>query len=388
MSPLSLYNKMIKVGKYKKNLTQSNIIYKLNLIHKQFYQKFNICYSYRNLFHYLFIEFLNLIKNIKQKKQRIKSLYLWGDVGNGKTWMMDLFYESLQTKRKLKLNFNTFINILHKKISLIENSKNKLDLIASSIKKTVDIICCDEFFISDISNAMLFKSILEKLLYQDMLFVITSNISPDNLYINGLNRELFLPTIKKIKDNFNVIYVDINTDFRKNNISSFNAWFTPINNNTNKIMNNIFEKISNKKFFKYKNSNFLIKINNRLFKTLGYINNIISFDFKDLCDKNFSQNDYVYLSKKFNIILIYNVAQMNHLTDDIARRFLSLIDELYLRRVKLIASSLVALDSIYIGNLLKFEYKRCISRLYEMQKKEYLQDMYLCINRIIKNINL
>ncbi|BAC24287.1 yhcM [Wigglesworthia glossinidia endosymbiont of Glossina brevipalpis] len=359
-SLLNIYKNKIIEKKYNHDDAQINLIKCLDNTYKVFLHD-------KYLLKNIFIRFLNKTFNKKNFFELNKyNLYIWGGVGRGKTWIMDLFYQNLPTKRKMRFHFHHFMIDIHRKMNNLSGNPNPLKIISNNIKKKLDIICFDEFFIHDIANAMLFSRIIKYFLKFKIILIITSNIPPNDLYKNGLQRSRFISTIKLINKNYTIFNLDSGIDYRLKNSTFLKIWISPISFKTKKI----FLKLLGIK--KYVKKNYNILINNRLIKSLRIVNKKIPvFDFKDLCIKPLDQSDYFILSKKFNIIFIYNVSQINEYQEDVGKRFLFLVDSLYDNKVKLVVLSSVVISNIYVGKLLKFEYKRCISRLHEMQSKKY-----------------
>lgn len=314
-----------------------------------------------------------MIKNDTQIKFPIQGLYMWGDVGCGKTWMMDLFFKSLIIKRKLRLHFHRFMLRLHKELISLQGQDNPILIIADRFYDETDIICFDELSISNITDAMLLGTLIKALFERGISLVVTSNLSPDNLYLNGLHREYFLPVIQEIKKHCEVININSGIDYRLRKLTLISLWKFPLNNISYFAMCNLF------KFFSGTNNQYktVLNINHRNIVIRGSSNGVLAIEFSILCGAERNQDDYIELSRCFHTILVYNISVMSSSSEDQARRFLSLIDELYDRHVKLAASAEVSFFKIYQGIQLKFEYKRCLSRLQEMQSIEYLQLSHL-----------
>jgi cell division protein ZapE len=283
------------------------------------------------------------------KIESIKGLYLWGGVGRGKTYLMDSFFESLPLDKKMRLHFHRFMRRVHKDLKRLQGEKNPLTIVAANIANEAHVICFDEFFVSDIADAMLLGKLFELLFSRNVVLVATSNVEPDNLYLNGLQRKQFLPAIKSLKKNTKVC----NLDARANHslIEAFNL-FCP-------LQDNILLDLS-------------IEIEGRNVKFLRQGKDVIWFHFDIICSSPRSQNDYIELSREFHAVLISGVPRMGKNNDDQARRFINLVDEFYDRNVKVVLSAEVDLVSLYVDGALNFEFQRTKSRLLEMQSYEYL----------------
>ncbi|MXP67808.1 cell division protein ZapE [Pantoea sp. Aalb] len=309
--------------------------------------------------------------NFRNKKKHVKpihGLYMWGSVGCGKTWLMDLFFQSIPSNRKLRLHFHRFMLRVHQELSQLQGQSNPLLRVADRFKTETDIICFDEFFVSDITDAMLLSILIEALFTRGITLVATSNISPDNLYHNGLQRTRFLSVIEQVKYHCTVINFNSGINYRMQRFRSSYLWHYPLNKLTYDEMRRMFFILSGKE---YDTKEQILKINHRQIKTRGFINGVLAIDFLTICGDERSQYDYIEISSYFHSILLYDVPILLY-KEDQARRFLTLIDELYDRNVKLIVAAETSLFEIYQGRNLTFEYQRCVSRLQEMQSEKYL----------------
>ncbi|MDQ1237792.1 MAG: putative nucleoside triphosphate hydrolase [Wigglesworthia glossinidia] len=303
-------------------------------------------------------------------KKKLYNTYIWGDVGRGKTWLMDLFYQSLPTNRKMRIHFHEFMLKVHNNMHLLEGKADPLKIIAKKFKNNIEIICFDEFFIADIADAMLLGKLVKYFLKLKITLIITSNTAPRDLYKNGLQRAQFLSTIALIHKNYTILNLDSGLDYRLLDTNNSKFWLYPINKKNKDKMEKFLFKFSTMQSDLVK-KNVIFKINNRDIKALWVLDKISAFNFSELCVSTCNQNDYISISKQFSIIFLYDVFQINKNQEDIGKRFLFLIDALYTMRVKLIVMASVCISKIYQGELLKFEYKRCISRLNEMQSEKY-----------------
>lgn len=301
--------------------------------------------------------------------QPVQGLYMWGGVGRGKTWLMDMFFQAIPGKRKLRLHFHRFMLRVHDELKTLEGQSDPLQIVADRFKAETDLLCFDEFFVSDITDAMLLGTLMEALFSRGITLVATSNIPPDDLYRNGLQRARFLPAIEMVKQHCEVMNVDAGIDYRLRTLTSAHLWMTPLDEATSKEMERMFVALSGKP----REACGPLEINHRQMPTLGMAEGVLAMNFEDLCGEGRSQHDYIELSRRFHSVLLYDVPVMIYKTEDKARRFLALVDEFYERHVKLVISAETSLYEIYQGTRLKFEYQRCISRLQEMQSEEYLR---------------
>lgn len=302
-----------------------------------------------------------------------RGLYMWGGVGRGKTWLMDMFFQAIPGERKQRLHFHRFMLRVHQELTELQGQSDPLQIVADRFKSETDLLCFDEFFVSDITDAMLLGTLMEALFVRGITLVATSNIPPDDLYRNGLQRARFLPAIEMIKQHCDIMNVDAGIDYRLRTLTSAHLWMTPLNDDTSKEMERMFVALAGVA----RSDKPVLEINHRSLPTQGIADGVVAMDFKTLCGEGRSQHDYIELSRRFHSVLLYNVPVMIYKTEDQARRFLALVDEFYERHVKLVVSAEASLFEIYQGARLKFEYQRCVSRLQEMQSEEYLRLTHL-----------
>ncbi|WP_336803787.1 cell division protein ZapE [Erwinia aphidicola] len=298
-----------------------------------------------------------------------RGLYMWGGVGRGKTWLMDMFFQSIPGQRKQRLHFHRFMLRVHQELTELQGQSDPLQIVADRFKAETDLLCFDEFFVLDITDAMLLGTLMEALFSRGITLVATSNIPPDDLYRNGLQRARFLPAIEMIKQHCEIMNVDAGIDYRLRTLTSAHLWMTPLGEETAKEMERMFVALAGKP----RQSHEPLEINHRKLPTLGVAEGVVAMSFLALCGEGRSQHDYIELSRRFHSVLLYDVPVMIYKTEDQARRFLALVDEFYERHVKLVVSAEASLYEIYQGTRLKFEYQRCVSRLQEMQSEEYLR---------------
>lgn len=306
----------------------------------------------------------------KKHQGPIKGLYFWGGVGRGKTYLVDTFYDALPFKEKMRTHFHRFMKRVHEELQTLEGEKNPLTIIAKRFAREARVICFDEFFVSDITDAMILATLLEELFKNGVTLVATSNIVPDGLYRDGLQRARFLPAIKLLKENTEIVNVDSGIDYRLRALEQAELYHCPLSAEAERSMEESFRSLLTENCVVKENE--VLMIENREIRARKVANDVAWFEFRELCDGPRSQNDYIDLAKIFDAVLISGVEQMNVSTDDIARRFINLVDEFYDRNVKLILSAEVELKDLYAGGRLEFEFQRTLSRLLEMQSHEYL----------------
>ena len=299
-----------------------------------------------------------------------RGIYLWGGVGRGKTYLMDSFYDCLPFERKLRTHFHRFMQRIQQDLVRYQGAINPLELVADRIAAEALVVCLDEFFVLDIADAMILSGLFKALFERQMVLVTTSNTHPDRLYENGLQRQRFLPTIALIKHHTSVIELLPGTDYRLRNLSQATLYHCPINEGTEALLSQSFYALAPDKSEIHEREQ--IEILRRKLQTHFCAEDVVWFDFPQLCDGPRSTFDYVEIAKLYHAVLLSDVPQLGADQDDQARRFVSLVDALYDRRVKLIIAAEVPIQALYTGINLAFAFQRTRSRLVEMQSHDYL----------------
>ncbi|WP_182019244.1 cell division protein ZapE [Vibrio diabolicus] len=302
-----------------------------------------------------------------------KGLYFWGGVGRGKTYLMDAFFDALPTQRKMRVHFHRFMYRVHDELKLLGDVENPLAKVADKFKEEADVVCFDEFFVSDITDAMILATLLQEMFKRQMLLVATSNIEPQNLYRNGLQRARFLPAIDMILARCDVLNVDSGVDYRLRTLEQAEIYHYPLDEQANINLNKYYQQLTGERQIVAHQ----IEVNHRQLEVIEASDGVLHASFAQLCQTARSQNDYIELSRIYHTVLLADVQQMNRKIDDAARRFIALVDEFYERNVKLIISAEVPMEDLYTEGQLEFEFKRCLSRLTEMQSHEYLAREHL-----------
>ena len=307
-------------------------------------------------------------------QQPERGLYFWGGVGRGKTYLMDMFYESLPFERKLRVHFHRFMRGVHRELAVLQGQKNPLQKVAVRLAARAQVICFDEFFVSDITDAMLLAGLFDALFAHGVCLVATSNIDPDNLYKDGLQRQRFLPAIALLKQHTEVVNIDGGIDYRLRTLEKAQLYYSPIDSTTEASMLQCFQQLApvGGQQFICIESNVPLEIEGRHIMARYLADDVVWFEFRELCGGPRSQNDYIELAREFHAVLVSNVPQMDAQSSDLTRRFILLVDEFYDHGIKLVISSDVALPLLYAGGSLAFEFERTNSRLQEMQSHEYL----------------
>jgi len=300
--------------------------------------------------------------------QAVRGIYLWGGVGRGKTFLMDLFFETLNVEAKKRIHFHRMMHEVHARLKALDAIENPLDQVAADIAKETRVLCFDEFFVSDIGDAMILGTLLDGFFRHGVTLVATSNSKPDELYKDGLQRQRFLPAIELLNKNTQVVHMDGNTDYRLRLLQQAGTYLTPDDAAAHQKLQHYFDETASSKIAKGSN----LEINGR--DIIAHLNakGIAWFDFAELCDGPRSQNDYIEIARWYPIVILSGVPRLDETLENQARRFIALVDEFYDRRVKLIISAARSIDSLYRGTRLDFEFDRTMSRLIEMQSTDYL----------------
>ena len=299
-----------------------------------------------------------------------RGLYFWGGVGRGKTYLMDNFYESLPFERKMRTHFHRFMRRVHTELGSLDGEKNPLDIVAERLSIEAVVICFDEFFVSDITDAMILANLLDGLFKRGVSLVATSNIIPDGLYKDGLQRARFLPAIALLNQHTEVVNVDGGVDYRLRVLEQAELYHYPLDAAADESLKASFDSLVPDRGAVREGVK--LEVEGRPINARFEAEDVVWFDFAELCDGPRSQNDYIELAREYHAVLVSDVPELGGIKDDQARRFLNLVDEFYDRSVKLIISAEVPLQQIYAGGRLSFEYDRTVSRLLEMQSHEYL----------------
>jgi cell division protein ZapE len=324
-----------------------------------------------------------------------QGVYLWGPVGRGKTMLMDMFCQCLDPRLHLRLHFHRFMEMIHQQLYLHSGEPDPLTHIAEELGKQYAVICFDEFFVSDIGDAMLLGRLYRALYNQGTFIISTSNTEPSNLYEDGLHRDRFLPTIKLIIRHMKIIDLDQGTDHRHRELTPNQAYFIQNDN----ALTQIYHHLSHSTKGSFISPDSVILCNRQL-TCKAKTNDLVWFDFDTLCQGARSSRDYIELASRYHHVLLSHVPQFRGIEieqikargtedgggklnttglrkvvqnsyDDSARRFISLVDELYDCRVNLFLSAECHMKLLYQGELLAPPFKRTLSRLHEMSSAEY-----------------
>lgn len=357
MKPSCKYDEFLQQSGFYQDAVQQHAIYLLDRLQDQI--------ELRAEQEQLFLS--KVLRFFGQSRPNIQGIYFWGGVGRGKTFLMDIFYQTLPVKDKKRIHFYQFMKFIHDDLSLVKKGKDPIRTIAEKYARDTRVLCLDEFVVIDIGDAMLISRLLEALFDQGVILVTTSNTPPEELYKEGLQRDSFLPAIDLLVKHCHISNLDGGQDYRTLGLKQTNLYQSPHDENSLKSIQ------------QYLNSHLVsgqqhgsININGRQLSYEYCAEDTIWFSFKELCKTARSRLDYLEISQIFSTLVLTGIEQMGNYSNDEARRFISLIDVLYDHRVKLICTAESPVDDLYRQGFLSFEFKRTISRLHEMQSIEYM----------------
>ncbi len=309
----------------------------------------------------------NALKKLINRPDIPRGVYLYGGVGRGKSFLMDCFYNAVPLNRKTRLHFHEFMREVHRELSNLQGTVNPLDVLAKQIAKKYRLICFDEFHVADITDAMILHRLLAALFENGVGMVTTSNFRPDDLYPGGMHRDRILPAIALLNANLEIINVDNGVDYRRRTLEQVKFYHVPLGAQADAEMRDAFHRIA-----ETQDENPVLHIESREIHARRKAGGVVWFDFKTLCGGPRSQNDYLEIATQFHTVFLSDVPQMPLRMASEARRFTWLVDVLYDRRVKLVLSAQVAPEQLYTEGPLAHEFPRTVSRLHEMQSKEFL----------------
>ncbi len=298
----------------------------------------------------------------------VRGAYLWGGVGRGKTWLMDLFCEALGDLPRKRLHFHRFMQLVHSELTGIHGKSDPLRLIAQRMAKDWRLLCLDEFNVVDIGDAVILAGLLRSLFDQNIVLVTTSNVVPDALYRDGIQRASFLPAIDLLNQRTQVVELGGVRDYRRQVLEQAQMYHTPLGADTDRHLLAEFERLSS---LQPVGPGELV-INHRSMPYRLRDEAMVWFDFEALCGPPRSQNDYIELARCHQMVFLSDIPVMGGSRDDRTRRFIFLIDEFYDRRVKLVVSAEAPIQRLYVGERLAFEFQRTMSRIMEMQTPAFL----------------
>jgi len=297
-----------------------------------------------------------------------RGVYMWGGVGRGKSFLMDAFYQTVPVRRKTRVHFHEFMRGVHRQLDEVRGQQDPLDEVARRLAKRYRLICFDEFHVSDVADAMILYRLLFKLFEHGTSFIMTSNYEPNTLYPDGLHRDRILPAIKLIYERMDVLNVDIGVDYRRRSLEQMRMYLTPITAETTKELRANFDRLLDTAPLKP-----VLMVENRQLHAVALGGSIVWFDFATLCGGPRSQNDYLDLASRFKTVILSDVPRMGPRHASEARRFTWLIDVFYDHKIRLIMSAECEPDELYTHGPMANEFHRTVSRILEMQSRDYLE---------------
>lgn len=358
--PLDAFDAGIRAGRWQDDLAQRRVLTELDRLHLAL-----IASTPDSLFERVLARF--------SRPKVLPGLYIYGGVGRGKTFLMDLFYQSLPFKEKKRLHFHHFMQQVHQQLAMFKHVSDPMEHICENWAKSTRVLCFDELFVTDIGDAMLLSGLLHGLFSRQVTLVCTSNLPPSMLYQNGLQRVRFLPAIAALEQHCQVIQLDAAQDYRLRALQDANVYFHPLNDAAESKLQALFEQLISAE----RSEGEAIEINQRPIRSKNMAGDVVWFDFSELCESARSAEDYIEIAKAFHTVLLSGVPLLDANNESATRRFMFLIDEFYDRRVNLILSAAAPPLELYQATRFEFEFQRTASRLIEMQSKDYLAREHL-----------
>lgn len=297
-----------------------------------------------------------------------RGVYLWGRVGRGKTFLCDLFFAAAPEPRKRRVHFHDFMQAIQAELRRLEGQRDPLVEVARRLAGEIRLLCLDEFLVTDIGDAMILGNLLDALFARGVVLVTTSNTVPAELYRDGLQRERFLPAIGLLETHCEVVELASDHDWRLRALQQTPVYLTPIGPETERALGAIFTRMAHAA----PGAPGSLQINDRPIPLQASAGGVAWFEFAALCEGPRGVADYIELARRYHTLIVANVPQFTPLTEDAARRFIELVDELYDRGVKLVVSAATPIVELYDGERLRAQFARTESRLIEMQSETYL----------------
>lgn len=355
MSPRAHYQQQLAGGRLAPDPAQARIVEHLDALHRQLTQPLPAGGR--------------LARWFGKPAARIPGLYLWGGVGRGKTWLMDLFYLALPFEQKRRLHFHRFMGQTHRELQRLKGRPNPLLQLARELAADCRVLCLDEVQVWDIGDAMVLGGLLGALFDQGVTLVATSNSPPGELYPDGLQRARFLPAIAQIETHTQVLALDSPTDYRMRFLEQAETYHAPLDEAAEQMLARTFERLAPEPG----DGATELRINDRPIPIRGQADSILWTDFHALCAGPRAASDYLEIARCYHTLLLAGIPRLGDGQSDQVKRFINLIDLLYDHQVTLIASAATAPEDLYQGQELAFEFQRTLSRLREMQTRDWLE---------------
>jgi cell division protein ZapE len=307
--------------------------------------------------------------NWLQNRPEPVGLYIYGPVGVGKTYLLDLFYQSIDEVQKVRIHFHHFMQQVDGQLRHFQGQKDPLKRIAANFAKTIRLLCFDEFMVEDVAHAMILAELLQALFAQGMILVATANTRPDELYSHGVQRERFLPAINLIKTHCEVICLHQERDYRLGRERLQTAYLYPLNTSNQHLMEEQFLALAGEEY----EEGGCVRVQNRMIPFIKRGERTIWFDFKTICNLPRSQLDYLEIAERFDTVLISNIPLLTENDTVYAILLIHLMDVMYDQGIQVIMSAAVPPEKLYVTGELSTPFKRTLSRLQEMQSIDYLK---------------
>jgi cell division protein ZapE len=304
----------------------------------------------------------------RRQSTPVKGLYLWGGVGRGKTWLMDLFFASLPFEQARRQHFHRFMHEVHVRLAGLQHQVDPLEQVARVLARDTRVLCFDELYVSDIADAMILGGLFERLFRYGVTLVATSNVPPQELYRDGLQRQRFLPAIALLERHLDVLRIGGATDYRLRQLTQANIYLPAGEPHSTERLAELYDRLTDQAGQR----GGTIDIAGRRIAVVRASTAVVWFDFTALCAGPRSQDDYIEIAREFSSVIVSDVPVLDALREDEARRFIALVDELYDRNVNLIVSAAAPPHALYRGERLAAQFARTASRLTEMQSEDYL----------------
>lgn len=308
------------------------------------------------------------ITRLLRRPEIPRGVYLWGGVGRGKSFLMDALYATVPLQRKTRVHFHEFMRGVHRSLDEVKGQADPLDEVARRVARKYRLICFDEFHVSDVADAMILHRLLRKLFDLRVAFLMTSNYEPRNLYPDGLHRDRILPAIALIEERLDILNVDSGVDYRRRVLEQVSLYHCPLDEAADAALVETFARLA-----EVPDQDPVLEIEHRQIRAVRRAGGVVWFDFPTLCAGPRSQNDYLELASQFHTVLLSGVPAMGPRHASEARRFTWLVDVLYDHRVKLVMSAEALPEQLYTEGPMAHEFHRTVSRLLEMQSREYLE---------------
>lgn len=359
MTPLQRYQRHVETGRLQPDPAQAKVVERLQRLYEDLLHDMPSGTGWRQ-------RLLNWFR--PQPRQLVKGLYLWGGVGRGKTLLVDSFYHCLPFAEKRRIHFHRFMQKVHAELRRHRNVVDPLQPVADRFARQARVLCFDEFHVEDITDAMLLGGLLKALFERGVTLVATSNTEPRRLYWDGLQRERFLPAIDLLEMHTEVVEIGGDQDYRLNFLDHAEIYHHPLDAAGDEVLAQAFEHIAPEAG----EDNVSIEVDGREIRAVRHADGVAWFEFAELCDAPRGPSDYIEIARTFQTVLLANVPRLGCDDEDKAKRLITLIDELYDRRVKLIVAAAEPPSSLYCGERHAADFQRTVSRLQEMRSHSYL----------------